>query len=118
MALFPTKKEFKSFEKSKAAVIPVGIELPIDMLTPIHIYNAIDKAGYKKKFILESADGGEDVGRYSYIGFSPVNEIKVRKHKLEFKDFLKDKTKEYDFSFDKLDEILSQYQAPRYSGLL
>ena len=28
MALFPTKKEFKSFEKSKAAVIPVGIELP------------------------------------------------------------------------------------------
>ena len=60
MALFPTKKEFKSFEKSKAAVIPVGIELPIDMLTPIHIYNAIDKAGYKKKFILESADGGED----------------------------------------------------------
>ena len=57
------------------------------------------------------------MGRYSYIGFSPVNEIKVRKHKLEFKDFLKDKTKEYDFSFDKLDEILSQYQAPRYSGL-
>ena len=76
------------------------------MLTPIHIYNAIDKAGYKKKFILESADGGEDVGRYSYIGFLPVNEIKVRKHKLECKDFLKDKTKEYDFSFDKLDEIL------------
>ena len=78
-------------KKSKAAVIPVGIELPIDMLTPIHIYNAIDKAGYKKKFILESADGGEDVGRYSYIGFSPVNEIKVRKYKLEFKDSLKDK---------------------------
>ena len=78
MSIFPSKKEFVRHQKGGLAVIPVGIELPIDTLTPIHIYNAIDKAGYKNKFILESADGGEDVGRYSYIGFSPVNEIKVK----------------------------------------
>ena len=115
MSIFPSKRIVRH-QKGGLAVIPVGIELPIDTLTPIHIYNAIDKAGYKNKFILESADGGEDVGRYSYIGFSPVNEIKVKNYKLEFYNFLNDQSSKDDFSFELLDNILSQYQAPRYKG--
>ena len=61
MSIFPSKKEFVRHQRDGAAVIPVGIELPIDALTPIHIYNAIDKAGYKNKFSLESADFRESL---------------------------------------------------------
>ena len=116
MSFFPSKNEFKDYKKNKFSVIPVGVELPIDMLSPIHVYNAIDKAGYSKKFMLESADGGEDVGRFSYIGFSPINEIKVVDSELEVTSFLKKKTTSTKFSFKKLDEVLSKYKAPIFGG--
>ena len=52
-------------------LIPVHRELPADLLTPVRVYLLLcdpDEPG----FLLESVTGGEQLGRYSFIGYRPT----------------------------------------------
>ncbi len=50
-------------------LIPIYRELPADLDTPVSVY--LKLAGYGASFLLESVEGGEQVGRYSFIGIEP-----------------------------------------------
>ncbi|MGC8594721.1 MAG: anthranilate synthase component I [Candidatus Kryptoniota bacterium] len=50
---------------------PVITELFYDLDTPVSLYKKLRQLG-KKSFLLESAEGGQHVGRYSFIGINPV----------------------------------------------
>ena len=50
-------------------LIPIYRELPADLDTPVSVY--LKLAGHGASFLLESVEGGEQVGRYSFIGIEP-----------------------------------------------
>lgn len=53
-----------------ADIIPVVLNLPADLLTPLAVYLKISDAS-KNSFLLESVEGGESLARYSFIGANP-----------------------------------------------
>jgi anthranilate synthase component 2 len=54
--------------------IPISMELYADLKTPVEILKTIRAEG-QEVYILESAPGGENWGRYTFLGYSPQMEI-------------------------------------------
>src|SRR5512135_521222 len=50
-------------------LVPIYRELSADLDTPVSVY--LKLAGHGASFLLESVEGGEQVGRYSFIGIEP-----------------------------------------------
>lgn len=71
----PQKGDFLKIAK-KDSVIAVVMELPSDFITPVDAFYATDAS-----YILESAEGGSSVGRYSFLGIDPVLKLKVENEK-------------------------------------
>jgi len=65
---YPTFNEFRELSK-KGNVIPVYRQLFADTLTPVSAFQKVSETDYA--FLLESADGGEKIARYSLIGSNP-----------------------------------------------
>ena len=47
--------------------VPVFVQLPAELLTPVMAYLRLAKDS-RYSFILESVTGGQNIGRYSFIG--------------------------------------------------
>ena len=56
---------------------PVHRTVLADLETPVSVYIKLARAG-KVSFMLESVEGGEQVGRYSFLGVNPKGLISVR----------------------------------------
>lgn len=72
---FPDQGQFQELARTYN-VIPVGVEILADMETPVSLLAKL----YRKKgaiFLLESVEGGEKWGRYSFIGTSAHVEVLV-----------------------------------------
>ncbi len=70
-----------SFETVKALfqqgdLVPVYRRLLADLETPVSVYMKLAQAG-EYSFLLESVEGGEQVGRYSFLGVNPRGIITV-----------------------------------------
>ena len=52
-----------------AGVVPVSVRLVADTLTPVGAFAAVGKDD--GSYLLESVIGGEQLGRYSFVGFDP-----------------------------------------------
>lgn len=64
----PTLEQVEAMAE-KGNLIPIYRDLPADMETPVSIYLKLQDEG--PCFLLESVAGGEQVGRYSFIGVRP-----------------------------------------------
>lgn len=71
----PTRDEFRRLA-GEANLVPVHAEILADTTTPIAAYMAL--VGDNPGFLLESVEGGETVGRYSFIGLDPWEVIQTR----------------------------------------
>lgn len=58
-------------------LVPVYRIVLADLETPVSVYIKLARAG-KASFMLESVEGGEQVGRYSFIGVNPKGLITIR----------------------------------------
>jgi len=66
----PSLPEFRRLAAGKANLIPVYREFAADLETPVSVYiKLMDEFG--PSFLLESVEGGEQVGRYSFVGVNP-----------------------------------------------
>ena len=72
----PSKAEFLELAK-QGNLIPVYREIVADAETPVSAYQKIQKSG--GSFLLESVEGGEHIGRYSFIGSHPRKVIRIDK---------------------------------------
>jgi anthranilate synthase component 1 len=109
-----------SFESVKSLageydVIPVYKEIYADVATPITLLRKIATA-YDKYFLLESVEGGEKWGRYSFIGFNPKARLSYKEGKLTVtgegaKEIETDKPYSY------LREYMSHYKTPRFESI-
>jgi anthranilate synthase component 1 len=70
----PSKAEFLELAK-QGNLIPVYREIVADAETPVSAYQKIQKSG--GSFLLESVEGGEHIGRYSFIGSHPRKVIRI-----------------------------------------
>jgi len=66
--------------KSQGLIFPVILETNADELTPIGIFYSLEG---KNKFLLESALGSSESGRYSFIGANPYMTVRSRGDELE-----------------------------------
>ncbi len=63
--------------------VPVYRRLLADLETPVSVYMKLKQAG-KPAFLLESVEGGEQVGRYSFIGVNPKGVLVVKDDQVHF----------------------------------
>ncbi len=68
--IFPTFDEFERFA-SDYNYVPICREIVADLDTPLTLYHKL-AAQEEFSFLLESLEGGERWGRYSFIGYRPA----------------------------------------------
>src|ERR1041384_5088758 len=72
-------EEFKELAR-RGTFVPVCKELVADLLTPVSAFLKIaEDADYA--FLLESVEGGEHVGRYSFLGKDPFLFLRAKDNK-------------------------------------
>jgi anthranilate synthase component I, non-proteobacterial lineages len=75
-----TETEFNDLARQGYNRIPLTLEMPADLDTPLALYLKLANAPYT--CLLESVQGGERFGRYSIIGLPARTLIRVRHHTL------------------------------------
>ena len=56
------------------SVIPICKEIYADVITPITLLRKLSQSS-QSFFLLESIEGGEKWGRYSFLGYNPIVSI-------------------------------------------
>ena len=97
-------------------IIPVCREIYADVITPITLLRKL-AAVSKRYYLLESVEGGEKWGRYSFLGFDPVMRVKCSCGKVTIEKDGEETEKVTDKPLEVLREILKNYKAPRLEGL-
>ncbi len=77
----PSFEEFKELT-GKGNLIPLCKELMADQETPLSVYRKLAAGSSTHTFLLESVEGGEHLGRFSFIGFEPRKVIKISNDQL------------------------------------
>ncbi len=72
----PGREEFAA-RSAVSAVVPVTREITADWWTPVAAFHRL-AADEPNVFLLESVEGGERVGRYSFLGRRPFLVVKAR----------------------------------------
>src|ERR1041384_313894 len=76
----PTLEEFAQLT-AQGNLIPVTRRLLADFETPLSAYRKI--RGQGESFLFESVEGGEHLGRYSFVGCNPRSIIKQTSNRVE-----------------------------------
>jgi len=72
----PSLSEFRDLAAGPANLIPVYREFAADLETPVSVYLKL-MSEISPSFLLESVEGGEQVGRYSFVGVNPRGMISL-----------------------------------------
>ncbi len=75
MEMRPTLEEFLDLA-SRHTVVPISVELMADRDTPVSVFEKLVGAG--DGFLLESVEGGERWGRWSFVGWDPLFSVVSR----------------------------------------
>lgn len=106
-----TLEEVKELAKGYD-LVPIQEEIFADLVTPIQLLRKI-AAGKKNYYLLESVEGGEKWGRYSFLGYDPVMRVSCRENTVTIKQRQETKTVETDDCFRILRDILAEHKAPK-----
>ncbi len=72
----PDYKEFARLARG-ATLVPVAKSISADLLTPVSAFLAVSD-GEPDAFLLESVEGGEKIGRYTFLGVRPFLRLDSR----------------------------------------
>jgi anthranilate synthase component 1 len=72
----PLYKEFVRLSRA-ASLVPVVKSISADLLTPVSAFLAVAE-GEPDAFLLESVEGGEKIGRYTFLGVRPFLRLESR----------------------------------------
>lgn len=81
----PSFDQFKELT-TKGNLIPLSKELMADQETPLSVYRKLTAEAPSHTFLLESVEGGEHLGRFSFIGFEPRKIIKISGNELTIRE--------------------------------
>lgn len=97
-------------------IIPVCREIYADVITPITLLRKI-AAFSSRYYLLESIEGGEKWGRYSFLGFDPLMRVSCSCGKVMIEKEQGEQIIETRKPLDVIREIMKDYRAPKISGM-
>jgi anthranilate synthase component 1 len=110
----PDFKEFSRLARS-ATLVPVVKSVSADLLTPVSAFLSIAE-NEPHAFLLESAERGEQVGRYTFLGVRPYMRLRARGSSIEIeRGRHRERHEGSVFEFAKL--LLNEHQPAAIPGL-
>lgn len=112
--LSPDLKTFLRLAQG-ATLVPVAKTLPSDLLTPVAAFLAL---AHKEPdaFLLESVEGGEKIGRYTFLGVRPYLVVSSIGEKVTLRRGRKQETVKAD-PFEVMKQLLAEHRAAPVPGL-
>ena len=112
--LFPDYPEFSRLARD-ATLVPVAKTVAADLRTPVSAFLSI-AAEEPNCFLLESVEGGEKIGRYTFLGSRPYMVLRARGRQITLERNRK-KTQREGSVFQVLDELLREHTPAHVPGL-
>jgi anthranilate synthase component 1 len=110
----PDFKEFTRLSRS-ATLVPVAKSISADLLTPVSAFLAIAE-GEPDAFLLESVEGGEKIGRYTFLGVHPFLRLESRGAEITIARGRKIERRSGNV-FDVIKELLQHHRPAHIEGL-
>jgi anthranilate synthase component I len=110
----PSAREFLALSR-KHSLVPVYRTVTADLETPVSAFLRI-AAEEPEAFLLESVEGGEHVGRYTFIGVQPYKKMVARGRKITVREGRRESAFDGDI-FEELKKALSGHTPARLPGL-
>ncbi len=110
----PNYKEFARLSRG-ATLVPVAKSISADLLTPVSAFLAVSH-GEPDAFLLESVEGGEKIGRYTFLGVRPFLRLESRGAEIKIERGHKVDRRTGNV-FDVIKELLQQHRPAAMEGL-
>jgi len=110
-----TEQEFQALARQGYNRIPLVAETFADLDTPLSLY--LKLANKPFSYLLESVQGGERFGRYSFIGLPAETRITVRGKQVTLTTASSETTQEADNPLDYVSEYQARFKVAPLSGL-
>ncbi len=107
--------EHRSGEQ-RGIIIPIHKRLSADLLTPVSAFLSI-RSGSRYSFLLESVEGGEKLGRYSFLGKNPFKIVRAFGSDVTIEYAGRQVEKGRGDIFEVLQQELDRYVEVKVSGL-
>lgn len=116
MTLVPSLEQCTAYARQGYNLIPIALELPWDHITVVEAFHRL-RVRSPHAFLLESAAGGEQVGRYTFMGIEPFATIQVKDRCVVYQSQQDRWDKTTDEPLAELQRIFQRYRAPFISSL-
>jgi anthranilate synthase component I len=110
----PDYKEFARLSRD-ATLVPVAKSISADLLTPVSAFLAVAD-GEPDAFLLESVEGGEKIGRYTFLGVRPFLRLESRGAEIKIERGRKIERRTGNV-FAVIKELLQQHRPAAMEGL-
>jgi anthranilate synthase component 1 len=110
----PDYKEFVRLSRG-ATLVPVAKSISADLLTPVSAFLAVAE-GEPDAFLLESVEGGEKIGRYTFLGVRPFLRLESRGAEIKIERGRRIERRTGNV-FDVIKELLQQHRPATMEGL-
>lgn len=110
----PSARDFAALSRTHT-LVPVYRTVTADLETPVSAFLRIAEVE-PEAFLLESVEGGEHVGRYTFIGIKPYKKMVARGRDITVEEGRRRRTFTGDI-FEELKQALSGYTPARLPGL-
>jgi len=98
-------------------LIPISRKVLADLETPLSAYLKVKSEG-RYTFLFESVEGGEKIGRYSFLGVDPFLVFRSRGHAITLTDLRTEETREYVANpIEELRALIGKYRSVHVPGL-
>ncbi len=112
----PDYKEFARLSRG-ATLVPVANSISADLLTPVSAFLAVAD-GEPDAFLLESVEGGEKIGRYTFLGVRPFLRLESRGAEIKIERGRGEKVERRTGNvFAVIKELLQQHRPAAMEGL-
>ncbi|MGH9650472.1 MAG: anthranilate synthase component I family protein, partial [Terriglobales bacterium] len=102
-------------QSHEATLVPVVKSVSADLLTPVSAFLGL-AAGERHAFLLESVEGGERIGRYTFLGVRPYMVLEARAGRISVRRGRRTERRTGSV-FSVARELLRQHRAPQVEGL-
>jgi anthranilate synthase component 1 len=111
------RPEYKEFARlaTQHTLVPVVKSVPADLLTPVSAFLAIAE-DEPNAFLLESVEGGEKIGRYTFLGVRPFMTVTARQNEITVRQGRKARRIEGTL-FETVRQLLRQHKVAQLPGL-